>query len=159
MAQKKFDAAISACQEWLAAASDDEQKKPEWLGVRFELAEALRRKGEAQAGNSAEGRRLLGEARNAYREVASKPGVHQPAARVSFVALLGGEGQERSKPKTFTEAFERGKEALSSANGLKQAIPTAEKNNPAAVAELKSQAETGLEDARLYLQTALRAGG
>jgi hypothetical protein len=155
IAQLKFDAAIQACQEWLGQSVDAEQRQPEWLAVRFQLAEALRRKGEAQAANSSEGRRLLVEARNSYRLVAAAPGTHQPAARTSLVGLKRNDGPERTKPKTFDEAFELGKEALSSANAAKQAIPTAEKNNPEAVPELQSQIDEGNDDARHYLQLAV----
>lgn len=155
VAQQKFDAAIEFCQEWLSQAADGEQKQPEWLAVRFQLAEALRRKGEVQAANSSEGRRLMVEARNAYRLVAAAPGTHQPAARTSLVGLKRGEGPERAKPKTFAEAFELGKEALASANAAKQAIPTAEKNNPEAVPDLQAQVAEGNDEARHDLQLAV----
>ncbi len=41
VAEDKLDAAIQACNACLKDAHKDEEKQPEWIAVRFELAEAL----------------------------------------------------------------------------------------------------------------------
>ena len=154
-AQGKFDDAIEGCRNWLSNAEGAEEKQSEWIAVRFQLAEALRRKGESLPADSADRRRLLAEAQDEYRPVSITAGVHQPAARTAVAMLRrGGDGQ-RLAPKVFTEAYEQGKEALSSLNAAKQALPTAERNNPDAVAELKTQIDEGMEDARRLLNTAM----
>ena len=81
IAQEKYDAAIEACNACLKDAHADEEKQPEWIAVRFRLAEALSKKGETLPADSPEQRRLLAEAREAYRLVAKSPGEFQAAAR------------------------------------------------------------------------------
>ena len=44
---------------------------------------------------------------------------------------------KKEEPRTFQAAYDLGKEALSSYNAAKLAIPSAEKNNPPAVPELQ----------------------
>src|SRR3954453_14218136 len=46
VAEKKYDAAIEACRNSVKDAHKDEATQPEWVGVRFQLAEALLKKGE-----------------------------------------------------------------------------------------------------------------
>ena len=75
-------------------------------------------------------------------------------------AQVGRQGRRRrscglnDEPKTFQAAYDLGKEALSSYNAAKLAIPSAERNNPPAVPELKAQMEDGKDEARRYFQLA-----
>ncbi len=160
IAQKNYDAAIAACRPCVKDAHKDEATQPEWLGVRFQLAEALLKKGEALPVESVEHRKLTSEARDAYRTVAKSPGVYQIAARTGATVAAGekksGEETEKDKePKNFQAAYELGKEALASYNAAKTAIPSAEKNNPPAVPELQDQMKKGKEDSRRYFRQAM----
>jgi hypothetical protein len=154
-AQEKYDAAIDACRASLKDVRKDEEKQSEWIGVRFRLAEALTKKSESAAANSTEQRKLNAEAREAYRLVAKSPGEFQVAARTAAAALGSSEKRNaKDEPRTFQAAYDAGKEALTSYNAAKLALPTAEKNNPPALPELKAEMERGKEDARRYFGVA-----
>ena len=66
VAEKKYDAAIEACRNCVKDAHKDEAAQPEWVGVRFQLAQALLKKGEALPAESVEHRKLVSEARDAF---------------------------------------------------------------------------------------------
>src|SRR4029078_13442209 len=59
VAQKNYDAAIAAGRNCVKDAHKDEVAQPEWIGVRFQLAQALLKKGEALPADSAEHRKLV----------------------------------------------------------------------------------------------------
>ncbi len=148
IAQEKYDQAIEACNICLRDAKTDEEREPEWLAVRFRLAEALQKQGAALAAGSLDQRKMLAEARDAYRLVANSPGEFQTAARTAISALSKSNGAEKDEPRTFHAAYDRGKDALASYNAAKLALPSAEKNNPEAIPELESQMKHGKEEAR-----------
>jgi tetratricopeptide (TPR) repeat protein len=152
--QEKYDTAIEICRASLDDAQPDEQKLTEWLAVRFRLAEALQKKAEQLTAGSIQQRRLLAEARDAYRVVAGSTNEYQSAARAAVSALVPDEGEEREEPKSFQAAYDLGKDALASYNAARLAQPTAEKNNPEGVPELKTQMQQGKEDARHYFRLA-----
>jgi tetratricopeptide (TPR) repeat protein len=160
VAQQKYDAAIEACRASVKDAHKDEATQPEWVGVRFQLAQALLNKGEALHIESTEHRKLVTEARDAFRAVAKTPGEYQVAARTA-AATAGSDKKSAEKekdkedPKNFQVAYELGKDALASYNAAKLAIPSAEKNNPDAVAELKTQMNQNKEDARRLFRQAI----
>lgn len=145
--QEKYDSAIDECSVWLKAASPDEQKQPEWLAVRYQMANALQRKGEALPEKAAQRRKLLAEARDSYRLVSNSPGEFQSSARLAAVQLSGESEESKTQPRTFKEAYEQGREALAATNAAKQALPTAHNNNPEAVPDLESQMQQGEADA------------
>ncbi len=165
IAQNKLDVVIEGCNACLKDAHKDEEKLPEWTGVRYRLAEALAKKAAAANPESAEQRKLLSEAREAYRIVSKSSGEFQAAARTAAASpsaasetaateLNASKKSEGEDPRTFQAAYDAGKEALSSYNAAKLAIPSAEKNNPPAVPELQAQMERGKGDARHYFQVA-----
>jgi len=159
IAQEKYDAAIEASNACLRDAKADEAKQPEWLAVRFRLAEALQKKGTTLPANSLDQRKLLAEARDTYRVVATSPGEFQAAARTEVSVLANGgnagkNGEEKGRPKSFQAAYDLGKDALASYNAAKLALPSAEKNNPDAMPELQAQMDQGKEDARRNFRTA-----
>jgi hypothetical protein len=156
IAQQKFDAAIDACKDELKTTRREEERQHEWLGLRFRYADALVKKAATSGTDSAEHRRLSSEARDVYRSVAKWPGEFQLAARTAAASSGGAKtaDQKKEEPKTFQAAYDMGKEALSNFNAAKLAIPTAERNNPTALPELKAQMESGKEDARRYFRLA-----
>jgi tetratricopeptide (TPR) repeat protein len=159
IAQEKYDAAIDLCNKCLNDAKQDEEKQPEWLAVRFRLAETLRKKGEALASESLDQRKLFVEARDAYRNVASTPGEYQAEARTAAAALRksgnGGKSSgETAEPKTFQAAYDLGKDALASYNAAKLALPSAQRNNPDAMPELQAQMDEGKDSARRHFRAA-----
>ena len=155
IAQGKSDAAIANLTGWLAAAKDEETRSAEWLFLRFELAEALRTKAESADTKPSERRGLVTSARDAYRAVAAVPNDYQAAARTAAAALGPDDRPDRSTLRDFTAAYQAGKEAMSSVNAAKLALPTAAKNNPAAIPELRMQAERSTEEARQDFRLAL----
>lgn len=155
IAQGKFDAAIESARDWLSSARSSEEKDPEWLAVRYRLAEALQRKGESLQAESLDRRKYLAEARDAYRLASSAPNEFQASARAASAALSRGGRNQLDPPRTFQEAYDRGKESLASMNASKMALPMAQNNNPAAVPELEAQIEQGKTDARANFERAL----
>lgn len=156
LAQDKAGAAVEDCRACLANAKADEEKQPEWLAVRYQLAQALRKQSEALPAESNERRKLVAEAREAYRLVANSPGEFQSAAlsRRSNVAAKDGK-EMKDEPRTFQQAYDRGKDGLASYNAAKLALPSAERNNPSAVNELKEQMEDGIDEARQNFRLAM----
>jgi tetratricopeptide (TPR) repeat protein len=155
LGQEKYDEAIENCRVCLADAQPDEQKQPEWLAVRFRLAKALNKKAETHPSGSLDQRRLLAEARDAFRVVANSPGEFQTAARSAMTALADESAEAKEAPRTFQEAYDRGKDALASYNAARIALPSAEKNNPVGVPELEAQMQEGKEDARRLFGAAM----
>lgn len=154
LAEKKYDEAIQSCRAWLEDAREGEADSPEWLAVRMRLAEALDKKGQTYRERSADARRFAAEARDTYRLVAASPGEFQAQARGAAAALSRQEDLHDQRIHTFQDAYQLGKEAMASISAAKLALPTAEKNNPSAVAELHAQTEQGQADARRYLRLA-----
>lgn len=155
--QEKYDAAIEACDACLRDAKVEEQKQPEWIAVKFRLAEALQKKAEAVGPETLDGRKLVAEARGAYRLVANFPGEFQTAARLAISTTARDNDRPKAAkemPRTFQAAYDLGKDALASYNSAKLAMPSAERNNPDAMPELQAQMEQGKDDARRYFRAA-----
>ena len=155
VAQKKYDEAIAGAKAWLGDAHGPEAQEPEWLALRFQMAVALQQKSDAASTTGAERRKLLAEAREAYRLVSTSPGEFQREARSAGAALTKGDEPRKDQPRDFKAAYEAGKEAMASVNAATMALPSAEKNNPSALPELKTQAEDGKEEARQNFRLAL----
>jgi tetratricopeptide (TPR) repeat protein len=155
--QQKFDEAIATATACLRDASGNEARQPEWLAVRFRLAEALQKKAKSLPTATLEQRRSFAEARDAYRQVANSAGEFQADARAAVVKLTRGNSgtpTTRNEPRNFQAAYNAGKDALASYNAAKLAVPSAERNNPAALPELEAQMEQGKEGARFYFRAA-----
>ncbi len=155
IAQGKLDVAIANATLWLKDAKEGEADTPEWLLVRFELAEALRAKAESADTKPSEKRGLIVAARDAYRAVATVPNEFQGPARAAAAALGPSARAERDVPRDFAAAYQAGKEAMTSVNVAKMALPSAAKNNPAAIPELRQQMEQSENDARRDFRLAL----
>ena len=155
IAQGKQDAAIANLTGWLGTAQGEEQQVPEWLFARYELAEALRTKADSADTKQSERRSLTKSAREAYRAVAAVPNEYQAAARTAATALGPDVGPDRASLLDFAAAYQAGKEAMASVNAAKQALPSAAKNNPLAIPELRLQAEQGSREAREDFRLAL----
>ena len=154
LAEDKYDAAIQSCRAWLKDARDDEADQPEWLAVRWRLAEAMQQQGRSLRDGSVEARRVLADARDEYRRVAAAPGEFQAQARSAAAELSHSDRSRDERVHTFDQAYQLGREAMASISAAKIALPTAEKNNPAAVEELRAQMQQGKDDARRYLRLA-----
>ncbi len=154
LAQEKLDEAIELCNACLKDAVGEEDRSSEWLAVRFRLAQALEKKSAGLSAGSLDQRRLVAEARDAFRFVASTPGEFQPDARTAIGAFARGNSPAAEEPTSFQAAYDLGKDALASYNAANLALPTAENNNPAAVAELQAQMNQGKDDARRYFRLA-----
>ena len=109
LAQEKLDEAIELCNACLKDAAGEEERSSEWLAVRFRLAQALEKKSAGLSAGSLDQRRLVAEARDAFRFVASAPGEFQSDARTAIGTLARGNGparrknQPRFKPRTTWE--------------------------------------------------------
>jgi hypothetical protein len=157
IAQEKNAEAVDVCNACLRDAKADEEEQPEWLAVRFRLADALQKLSDASNAGELGQRKLLAEARDALQFVAKTPGEFQTQARMALASLSGERGSkalQQKEPKTFQAAYDLGKDALASYNAAKLATPTAERNNPEAIPDLQAQMQRGKEDARRYFRAA-----
>ncbi|MGD9635834.1 MAG: hypothetical protein AB7G28_21465 [Pirellulales bacterium] len=155
VAQGKPDAAIGNLSTWLNGAEKGEAETAEWLFARFQLAESLRAKADAAGTKQSERRSLVAAARDAYRAVAKVPNEYQGAALAAAIKLGPENRPDRSAIKDFAAAYQAGKDAMGSVNAAKQALPSAAKNNPAAMPELRLQAEQSKVEARDLFRLAL----
>lgn len=155
IATEQYDTVIAKSSEWIKRAPSQRTNGPEWLMLKFQLAEALRLKAELPDTKDSEGKKLLSQTRDLYDAVAKRPNDYQDTARERMATLFGAAGSaDRREVKTFTEALQAAKDALNSMTAARQALPAAEANNPAAANALKKQEETGYADAIHYLDTA-----
>lgn len=155
VAQGKADAAIANLSSWLGSADGDEAESAEWLFARFQLAESLQAKAELPDTKQSERRGLVAAARDAYRKVAVVPNEYQGAALAAATKLGPEQRADRSAIKDFAAAYQAGKDAMTSVSAAKQALPSAAKNNPAAIPELRMQADQGKQEARELFRLAL----
>jgi tetratricopeptide (TPR) repeat protein len=150
IAQEQYDAAISNCETWLKKAHGMETQEPEWLAVRFRLADAYRAKAQSLDEENAQFRELIGEAREAYRIVSREPGEFQQEARAALTGLGGGRDTDEV-PQTFVAAYDAGRAALDRLNQANAELREADGSDAAAVAELNDQVATAQADAlRLF---------
>lgn len=155
VAQGKPDAAIANLTAWLNGGEKGEVDTAEWLFARYQLAEALRAKADAPDTKPSECRTLTAAARDAYRAVARVPNEYQGAALAAATKLGPANRADRSAIKDFAAAYQAGKDAMASVNAAKQALPSAAKNNPTAIPELRLQAEQSKAEARELFCVAL----
>lgn len=157
IAQQQYDATIASCEAWLAKSRSAERKKPEWLAVEFQLAEAYRNKaGALEAGDSAQ-KKLNKQALEYYRLVADLPGEFRKDAQ-QRVAELGGirtRNRVEAAPSSFAEAYAAGKLALDSSSAAQVSIVAARRNAPDSIPQLEQQAEASQADALRDFRLAL----
>jgi tetratricopeptide (TPR) repeat protein len=153
--ESKFNEAIANCTRWLNDAKEGEAEQPEWLVVRYRLAEAQLGKSKQRDTQGLQRRRLTSDARDNFRVVANSPGELQAAARFAATQLGPSQDTSDEPPRDFKTAYEAGKEAMASVNAARMNLPLAEKNNPAAVPALRMQMQEGTENARKSFQQAL----
>jgi hypothetical protein len=153
MAQGKFDQTIAAGKTWLDLARESEDRDPDWLAIKVQVATAHRLEAEAAGGSNLQRRRHVRETRVLAREVARYPSPYRQEA----VALLAqtGAARERTTPKTFTEAVEAARESLDIMKTSKVGLAIARKNNPESVPKLQQQFEASRDAAIAMLQLAL----
>ena len=96
------------------------------------MAEALQQKSEAASTTGAERRKLLAETREAYRLGGEFAGRVSARGADGRGGTLKGDEPRKDQPRDFKAAYEAGKEAMASVNAATMALPSAEKNNPAA---------------------------
>jgi len=147
------DKAIDECRDWLRDARGDERRGVHWQAVAYRLAEAYLAKSKDIPDRN-EVSRLQSDARKLYREIAKVPGEFQNRAKA---ALVSSGGKIKSvAANSFGEALAAGKEALGQMNSSSLAARLAEENNPAAVEDLRKQADLSKKAARQYFEKSLR---
>ncbi|WP_442484886.1 hypothetical protein [Aeoliella sp. SH292] len=142
--------------KWLVTGRGGELRTPDWLTLKFVVAEAKRKQAAAAETKDADKRKLMEEARTHYFDVAQLQGRYQNDARqiLSSEFASAKAGPERQQVKTFDEAIQAAKDAINSWNAARQTIPAAKENNPEGVAALEEQAAKGFGDALYYLNIA-----
>ena len=153
VAGEDYETAIKECRDWLNESISAEVTQPDWLAVSYQLANIY----EAQAAEAsgADAKRLRGEARKLYREIARNPGEFQRDAKAKMA--LSSSGRENTVVvNTFEEAFAAGEDALEQMNSAKLAARLAKENNPDSVESLTQQAAAEQSAALAYFLQATR---
>ncbi len=153
VAQEKYDDAIARGQEWLKKARGAEERSPDWLAVKYQVALALEKKADATTDES-DKRKVLREARDLAKDVTRSPNEYKEQAE-ELMARLGAGGGEDEIPTKFADAFEAGRDAINLMQSTQAIIPAAEKNNPDEVAKLQEQALQAREKAQQMFTLAL----
>lgn len=152
--EKKYQDVITKQGAWLAKAQRAEAREPEWVRLKFYVAEAKRLLSTEGDQKESASKKLAGEARELYAGVALIPGEHQREAQERFRELGGAAADSKSAPKNFDEALQAGKEAISALNAARQALQEAgddEQNTDVIAQQIDEQIRAGTE----YLEMAL----
>lgn len=153
IAEKKFDDAVTRGNEWLSRARGAEDRSPDWLAVKWQVALALEKKAEATSAE-ADKRRALRDARVLARDVSRLPNDFQTEAK-AMVARLGAGSGEEVTPKTFDDAFTAAQEAIDMMQSTQLALKLAQENNKEAVPEMEQQLEESRDRAMEMFTLAL----
>lgn len=158
LADEDYDAVIAKQGAWLATARGAEGRRPDWLALKYHVAEAKRKKAAAEDVEDNIKRKLTSEAREHYTDVSQRQGEYQDNARQILAAEFEAEDNtaERLEVKTFDEALTAAKEAINSMNAARQTLPAAKENNPDGVPALEARVERGFDDALYYLDVTTR---
>lgn len=158
LAAEDYDGVIAKQGEWLKTARGQESRLPEWLALKFHVAEAKRKKATAADTQDNIKRKLMTEASAHYTDVSQRQGEYQNEAREILAAeFKADEGSaERLEVKTFDEALAAAKESINSMNTARQTLPAAKVNNPDGVAALEARMKRGFADSLYYLDAAMR---
>lgn len=151
--EKKYQDVVTKQGAWLAKAERGEVREPEWIRLKYQVAEAKRLLSAGDGVKDATRKKLVGEARDLYGAVALIPGEYQKRAQ-ERLGELGGAEDSAIAPKTFDEALQAAKEAIVSTNSAKQAFDEAKKGgeDTAAIAQ---QLDEGIRSGTRHLQLAL----
>src|SRR5690606_23988734 len=122
-----------------------ELRTPDWLALKYLVAEAKRKQADDKGTKDSDKRKLLEEARTHYMDVAQLQGPYQNSARqiLSSEFAAAKADPERRPVKSFDEALQAAKDAINSWNAARQTISAAKENNPEGVSALEEQAATG----------------
>jgi tetratricopeptide (TPR) repeat protein len=126
--QKKHADAIAKGTAWLQTVRPVESKSDDWLEFRMALAKAMKAYSDnLKASDAKQSAGQLNEARKLVLFVSKIPGEHQKEAKNLLAEWGAGDaGKVASgiEPKSFTEAFEAGKEALDAMRVQQQVLST-----------------------------------
>jgi tetratricopeptide (TPR) repeat protein len=153
IAEKNYDEAIKRLGEWTAKARGAESKDSDWLAVKYYLAVALHKKAEGLK-DEKEKRKLLRDARVALRDVTRNPNDFEKEAKKLYARLGSGDGDDGA-PKTFAEAFDAGREAVTMMQSTQSVLKAAAGNNKKAVPKLEEQLKQSRDDAMRLFELAL----
>jgi tetratricopeptide (TPR) repeat protein len=151
--EKKYKDVIAKQGAWLAKSERGEAREPEWLRLKYQVAEAKRLQGSDEKEKEAARKKLLSEARDHYSDVALLPGEFQKQARERLKELGGATAT--SAPKTFDEALQAGKEAISSLAGAQEALKQAQTEANEDPDATRQQLSEGFRVAAQHLEHAL----
>ncbi len=151
--EEKYQDVITKQGAWLAKAERSEARKPEWVRLKFQVAEAKRLQSANAKEKEATRKKLIGEARELYGAVVLIPGEYQKRAQ-ERLAELGGGKDSANAPKTFDQALQAAKEAIASVNAAQQALEEA-KNAGEDTATIAQQLDEGIWAGTGHLELAL----
>lgn len=142
--------------KWLDSGRGAELRTPDWLALKYLVAEAKRKQAADSGTKDADKRKLMEEARTHYMDVSQVAGRYQNDARQILSSEFAGAETtvERRPVKTFDEALQAAKDSINLMNNARQTIEAAKQNNPDGVEALEAQAAKGYDDALYYLEVA-----
>lgn len=154
LAEKEFDQIIAKQGAWLTKAHRAEARQPDWLRLKYFVAEAKRHKATDNKLKEAPRKRLLTEARSLYSDVALQPSEFQRPSQEVLKELGGPAQQDKPAPKTFDEALAAGKRAISELSATRQQMESAGEEG-SEDSHLQESLSAGFREATMYLDAAL----
>ena len=153
IATKKYSEAIDRAGEWLSKARGAEDREPQWLALKYQVALAMELKAETLE-DAGQKRNLLREARALVKDAQRYPNDFEAEAKELY-ARLGAGGGEEADPTTFDAAFEAAREAIGMMQATQVGIKTAASNNKEAIPDLEKQLEESRDSAMRLFNLAL----
>lgn len=151
--QEKVDQVIAGGTSRLEQVRGMEARHPDWLGLKYQVAQAHFLKASAPRSRPAEKKRHLQQARALAREVSRYPNTLQAEAKDLLLAM--GAPANPKDWDTFDAAVQAGEAALDVMSSARMGMRLAAENNPDAVAELQQQFEENRKRAFRAFQRAL----
>ncbi len=151
--QDKVDQVIAGGTSRLEQVRGAEAQHPDWLGLKYQVAQAHFLKASAPQSRPSEQKRHLYEARLLARDVSRHPNSLQAEAKHLLLAI--GTPANQNGWDTFDAAVAAGEESLDVMRSARLGMRLAAENNPDAVAELKQQFAENRDRAFQAFQRAL----
>lgn len=151
----EIDLAIEDGEAWLDELDVSQQRGAEAATLRYWLGVAYRQRSESGNANELTRKRSLRSARQLLGEAARTPSEIQALARDAWMEATTALGVDVSKPESFEEAFQAGKDAIEAFSAAEVGLAAAPPDNAEVRAELETQRDESRQTAERTLEAAL----
>lgn len=154
-AQENYNATIARTDKWLRDAQGNENRTTEWLGLKYLVALAYKEKSRStDPDEQKEKNKSIREARSLLRDPARIESEWRRRAKKLLSSLAVSKGNDEAK--TFTEAYDIGKESLDLMLLKQSLLPNMKTNDAPEVPRMREEIEQAKEKATKFFALALR---